>query len=130
MPGRTGHRFASRCIARLVALPRVRFASPPRVLLSGRLSGLFSTRVRQPFTGREPDLPSSARRVQRGDQQVGAQQVLEVGGMGVGAVRMVQALGFRPGFTWSQVRGNETGASGRPRGESGATAVDMRSFRR
>ena len=51
-------------------------------------------------------------------------------GSRAGAVRSVYFAGSRPFFTWLQVSGIETGAPGRPRGDSGATAVDIRSLRR
>ena len=47
-----------------------------------------------------------------------------------GAVRTVNFFGSRPFFTCAQVSGMETVAPSRARGDSGATAVDMRSLRR
>ena len=47
-----------------------------------------------------------------------------------GAVLTVKRLGSRPFFTWFQVIGIDTGAPFRARGESGATAVAIRSLRR
>ena len=47
-----------------------------------------------------------------------------------GTVLIVKRVGSRPSRTWFQFTGIETGAPGRPRGDSGATAVDMRSLRR
>ena len=41
---------------------------------------------------------------------------------------MVKRAGSRPSRTWSQFTGIDTGAPGRARGDSGATAVDMRSL--
>ena len=46
-----------------------------------------------------------------------------------GTVRTVYAVGSSPFFTWLQLTGIDTGAPGRPRGDSGATAVAIRSFR-
>ena len=43
---------------------------------------------------------------------------------------MVKRSGSSPSRTWVQFTGIETGAPGRARGDSGATAVDMRSLRR
>ena len=48
----------------------------------------------------------------------------------VGTVRIVYVAGSRSDFTCAQVSGIETGASGSPAGDSGATAVAMRSLRR
>ena len=47
-----------------------------------------------------------------------------------GAVRRVKRLGSRPAFTWLQSSGIDTVAPGRARGDSGATAVEVRSLRR
>ena len=47
-----------------------------------------------------------------------------------GTVRTVKRVGSRPFFTWLHVSGIETGAPSRARGESGATAVDIRSLRK
>src|SRR5580704_7335100 len=48
----------------------------------------------------------------------------------VGAVRIVKRLGSRSALTSVQVRGIDTVAPDRARGESGATAVAIRSLRR
>jgi hypothetical protein len=47
-----------------------------------------------------------------------------------GAVGIVKRCGSRPARNWLQCTGIDTGAPCRMRGESGATAVDMRSLRK